>query len=45
MLSKKRAQFSAASSNSCGVNFLSPFCSASSIESIWVAMPTWQVSS
>ena len=43
--SKKRAQFSAADSYSCGVNFFRPLRSASSLVSICVAMPTWQVSS
>jgi len=45
MSPKKRAHDSAARSNSCGVNFLSPLRSASSFDSICVAMPTWQVSS
>ena len=42
---KKRAQLSAARSTSCGVNFFSPCSWACSFVSIWVAMPTWQVSS
>ena len=42
---KKRAQFSAAPSTACGVNFFRPCSCASSVVSIWVAMPTWHVSS
>ena len=42
---KKRAQLAEAVSSSCGVNLFSPLSSASSRLAIWVAMPTWQVSS